>query len=154
MLKLVPKYQKGKVLPTPQQLQQGGSFTTGALANIIWEFPNQVKYGNGNYNNVNNKLLSQLTPNSRGHYLDNAKLSNHPTHPSKGKFNKSGIKFYLTDFGMQNPNLTLFGTADGNQDGQTTMIYKGGVVLPEITVIPTQRYIDNPYDQYKIYLKK
>ena len=51
---------------------------------------------------------------------------------------------------MQNPNLTLFGTADGNQDGQTTMIYKGGVVLPETT----QRYIDNPYDQYKIYLKK
>lgn len=40
-----PKYQKGKVLPTPQQLQQGGSFTTGALANIIWEIPNQVKYG-------------------------------------------------------------------------------------------------------------
>lgn len=154
MLKLVPKYQKGKVLPTPQQLQQGGSFTTGALANIIWEIPNQVKYGNGNYNNVNNKLLSQLTPNSRGHYLDNVKLSNHPTHPSRGKFNKSGIKFYLTDFGMQNPNLTLFGTADGNQDGQTTMIYKGGVVLPEITVTPTQRYIDNPYDQYKIYLKK
>ena len=154
MLKLVPKYQKGKVLPTPQQLQQGGSFTTGALANIIWEFPNQVKYGNGNYNNVNNKLLSQLTPDSRGHYLDNVKLSNHPTHPSRGKFNKSGIRFYLTDFGMQNPNLTLFGTADGNQDGQTTMIYKGGVVLPEITVTPTQRYIDNPYDQFKIYLKK
>ena len=45
---------------------------------------------------------------------DNVKLSNHPTHPSRGKFNKSGIKFYLTDFGMQNPNLTLFGTADGN----------------------------------------
>lgn len=84
MLKLVPKYQKGKVLPIPQQ---GGSFTTGALANIIWEFPNQVKYGNGNYYNVNNKLLSQLTPNSRGHYLDNVKLSNHPTHPSRGKFN-------------------------------------------------------------------
>ena len=53
---------------------------------------------------------------------------------------------------MQNPNLTLFGTADGNQDGQTTMIYKGGVVLPEITVTPKQgRYIDNTYDQIKIY---
>lgn len=49
-------------------------------------------------------------------------------------------------------NLTLFGTADGNQDGQTTMIYKGGVVLPEITVTPKQgRYIDNTYDQIKIY---
>lgn len=136
----------------PLTYQQGGNFTTKALANTIWEFSNQVKYGNGNYNNVNNKLLSQLTPDSRGHYLDKVKLSNHPTHPSRGKFNKSGTKFYLTDFGMQNPNLTLFGTADGNQDGQTTMIYKGGVVLPEITVTPKQgRYVDNTYDQVKIY---
>lgn len=131
----------------PLTYQQGGNFTTGALADTIWEFPNQVKYGN--YNNVNNKLLSQLTPDSRGHYPDKVKLSNHP---SRGRFNKSGTKFYLTDFGMQNPNLTLFGTADGNQDGQTTMIYKGGVVLPEITVTPKQgRYIDNTYDQIKIY---
>ena len=136
----------------PLTYQQGGNFTTGALADTIWEFPNQVKYGNGNYNNVNNKLLSQLTPDSRGHYSDKVKLSNHPTHPSRGRFNKSGTKFYLTDFGMQNPNLTLFGTADDNQDGQTTMIYKGGVVLPEITVTPKQgRYIDNTYDQIKIY---
>lgn len=136
----------------PLTYQQGGNFTTRALANTIWEFSNQVKYGNGNYNNVNNKLLSQLTPDSRGHYLDKVKLSNHPTHPSRGRFNKSGTKFYLTDFGMQNPNLTLFGTADGNQDGQTTMIYKGGVVLPEITVTPKQgRYVDNTYDQVKIY---
>lgn len=136
----------------PLTYQQGGNFTTGALANTIWEFPNQVKYGNGNYNNVNNKLLSQLTPDSRGHYSDKVKLSNHPTHPSRGRFNKSGTKFYLTDFGMQNPNLTLFGTADHNQDGQTTMIYKRGVVLPEITVTPKQgRYIDNTYDQIKIY---
>lgn len=131
----------------PLTYQQGGNFTTGALANTILEFSNQVKYGN--YNNVNNKLLSQLTPDSRGHYSDKVKLSNHP---SRGRFNKSGTKFYLTDFGMQNPNLTLFGTADGNQDGQTTMIYKGGVVLPEITVTPKQgRYIDNTYDQIKIY---
>lgn len=136
----------------PLTYQQGGNFTTGALANTVWEFPNQVKYGNGNYNNVNNKLLSQLTPDSRRHYSDKIKLSNHPTHPSRGRFNKSGTKFYLTDFGMQNPNLTLFGTADGNQDGQTTMIYKSGVVLPEITITPKQgRYIDNTYDQIKIY---
>lgn len=137
-----------------RKYQNGGSFTTGALADMAWSFPNQIKYGKGNYNNVNNKLLSQLTPDSRGHYSDKVKLSNHPTHPSRGIFNKSGTKFYMTDLGMQNPNLTLFGTADHNQDGQTTMIYKGGVVLPEITVTPTQRYINNPYDQYKIYLKK
>lgn len=132
----------------PLTYQQGGNFTTGALANTIWEFPNQIKYGN--HNNVNNKLLSQLTPDSKGHYDDKVKLSNHPTHPSRGRFNKSGTKFYLTDFGMQ--NLTLFGTADHNQDGQTTMIYKGGIVLPEITVTPKQgRYVDNTYDQIKIY---
>lgn len=143
---------KTKDLKNPLTYQQGGNFTTGALADTIWEFPNQVKYGNGNYNNVNNKLLSQLTLDSRGHYSDKVKLSNHPTHPSRGRFNKSGTKFYLTDFGMQNPNLTLFGTADGNQDGQTTMIYKSGVVLPEITVTPKQgNYIDNTYDQIKIY---
>lgn len=136
----------------PLTYQQGGNFTTGALANTTRYFPNQVKYGNGNYNNVNNKLLSQLKPNDAGHYDDIVKLSNHPTHPSRGRFNKSGTKFYLTDFGMQNPNLTLFGTADSNQDGQTTMIYKGGVVLPEITVTPKQgNYIDNTYDQIKIY---
>lgn len=136
----------------PLTYQWGGSFTTGALADMFRYFPNQVKYGNGNYNNVNNKLLSQLKPNDAGHYDDIVKLSNHPTHPSRGRFNKSGTKFYLTDFGMQNPNLTLFGTADGNQDSQTTMIYKGGVALPEITVTPKWgNYIDNTYDQIKIY---
>lgn len=136
----------------PLTYQQGGSFTTGALADAIYDNGSEQKYGNGNYNNVNNKLLSQLKPNAAGHYDDIVKLRNHPTHPSRGRFNKSGTKFYLTDFGMQNPNLTLFGTADGNQDSQTTMIYKGGVVLPEITVTPKQgRYIDNTYDQVKIY---
>ena len=136
----------------PLTYQQGGNFTTGALVDVIYDNGSEQKYGNGNYNNVNNKLLSQLTPNSKGHYDDIVKLRNHPTHPSRGRFNKSGTKFYLTDFGMQNPNLTLFGTADGNQDSQTTMIYKGGVVLPEITVTPKQEgYIDNTYDQIKIY---
>ena len=136
----------------PLTSQQGGSFTTGALADAIYDNGSEQKYGNGNYNNVNNKLLSQLTPNSKGHYNDIVKLRNHPTHPSRGRFNKSGTKFYLTDFGMQNPNLTLFGTADGNQDSQTTMIYKGGVVLPEITTTPKQgNYIDNTYDQIRIY---
>ncbi len=136
----------------PLTYQQGGNFTTGALVDAIYDNGLEQKYGNGNYNNVNNKLLSQLKPNKNNHYDDIVKLRNHPTHPSRGRFNKSGTKFYLTDFGMQNPNLTLFGTADGNQDSQTTMIYKGGVVLPEITVTPKQgNYIDNTYDQVKIY---
>lgn len=135
----------------PLTYQQGGSFTTGALVDTIYDNGTEQKYGKGNYNNFNPKLLSQLKPNENNHYDDIVKYKNHPTHPSRGKFNKSGTKFYITDFGMKNPNLTLFGTADGDQDGQTTMVYKGGVVLPEITVTPTQRYIDNPYDQIKIY---
>ena len=136
----------------PLTYQQGGSFTTGALVDAIYDNGIEQKYGKGNYNNFNPKLLSQLKPNKNNHYDDIVKYKNHPTHPSRGRFNKSGTKFYLTDLGMQNPNLTLFGTADGNQDSQTTMIYKGGVVLPEITVTPKQgNYIDNTYDQIKIY---
>ena len=135
----------------PLTYQQGGSFTTGALVDTIYDNGTEQKYGKGNYNNFNPKLLSQLKPNENNHYDDIVKYKNHPTHPSRGKFNKSGTKFYMTDFGMKNPNLTLFGTADGDQDSQATMIYKGGVVLPEITVTPEQRYIDNPYDQIKIY---
>ena len=135
----------------PLTYQQGGNFTTGALVDAIYDNGTEQKYGKGNYNNFNPKLLSQLKPNENNHYNDVVKYKNHPTHPSRGKFNKSGTKFYMTDFGMKNPNLTLFGTADGDQDGQTTMVYKGGVVLPEITVTPEQRYIDNPYDQIKIY---
>ncbi len=135
----------------PLTYQQGGSFTTGALADAIYDNGIEQKYGKGNYNNFNPKLLSQLKPNENNHYNDVVKYKNHPTHPSRGRFNKSGTKFYMTDFGMQNPNLTLFGTADGDQDSQATMIYKGGVVLPEITVTREQRYIDNPYDQIKIY---
>ncbi len=136
----------------PLTYQQGGSFTTGALVDAIYDNGLEQKYGNGNYNNFNPKLLSQLKPNKNNHYDDIVKLRNHPTHPARGRFNKSGTKFYLTDFGMQDPNLTLFGTADHNQDGQTTMIYKGGVVLPEITVTPKHgKYIDNTYDQIKIY---
>lgn len=135
----------------PLTYQWGGNFTTGALVDAIYDNGTEQKYGKGNYNNFNPKLLSQLKPNENNHYNDVVKYKNHPTHPSRGKFNKSGTKFYMTDFGMKNPNLTLFGTADGDQDSQTTMIYKGGVVLPEITVTPTQRYIDNSYDQIKIY---
>lgn len=98
--------------------------------------------------------MSTLPYSANINLQDRVKLINHPTHPKRGRFTKDGMKFYMSDFGMNNPNLTLFGAPDNYPDGQTTMIYKGGVVLPEITVTPTQRYIDNPYDQFKIYLKK
>lgn len=124
-----------------------------------WSNQDLFKYrryqNGGNYNNVNTALFSKYKPTGKDqHRDDRVKLINHPTHPKRGRFTKDGMKFYMSDFGMNNPNLTLFGAPDNYPDGQTTMIYKGGVVLPEITVTPTQRYIDNPYDQFKIYLKK
>lgn len=53
--------------------------------------------------------------------------------------------------GMGNPNYTLFGLNDGGQDLQAVMTYKGGVVLPEVTVTPKKKYIHNPYDNINIY---
>lgn len=127
-------------------------YTTGILADAAYSFPNQVKYGKGNYNNVNTALFSKYKPTGKDqHRDDRVKLINHPTHPKRGRFTKDGMKFYMSDFGMNNPNLTLFGAPDNYPDGQTTMIYKGGIVLPEITVTHEQKYIDNPYDQIKIY---
>lgn len=91
-------------------------------------------------------------PNERGHRDDRVKKPAHPTHPSRGKWN-SFEEFELTDKGMENPNYTLFGLNDGGQDPQATMTYKGGIVLPEITVTPKKSYIMNPYDNIKIFDK-
>lgn len=90
-------------------------------------------------------------PDERGHRDDRVKKPAHPTHPSRGKWN-SFTEFELTDKGMENPNYTLFGLNDNNQDPQAVMTYKGGVVLPEITVTPKKNYIHNPYDNVNIYL--
>ena len=89
-------------------------------------------------------------PDKRGHRDDRVKKPTHPTHPSRGKWN-SLEEFELTDKGMENPNYTLFGLNDGGQDPQAVMTYKGGVVLPEITVTPKKKYIYNPYDNINIY---
>ena len=48
---------------------------------------------------------------------DRVKLINHPTYPKRGRFTKDGMKFYMSDFGMNNPNLTLFGAPDNYPDG-------------------------------------
>lgn len=90
-------------------------------------------------------------PDKRGHRDDRVKKPAHPTHPSRGKWN-SFTEFELTDKGMENPNYTLFGLNDNNQDPQAVMTYKGGAVLPEITVTPKKNYIHNPYDNINIYL--
>lgn len=91
-------------------------------------------------------------PDERGHRDDRVKKPAHPTHPSRGKWN-SFEEFELTDKGMENPNYTLFGLVDGGQDPQAVMTYKGGIVLPEITVTPKESYIMNPYDNIKIFDK-
>lgn len=53
---------------------------------------------------------------------------------------------------MENPNLTFFGLADGN-DPNTVLKYKNDYVLPEITVTPHGAYVDNTYDQISLYPK-
>lgn len=83
-------------------------------------------------------------PDSRGHRDDRVKLPAHPSHPSRGTWN--GNEFQLTDLGMQSPNYTLFGLNDGGQDPQAVLTYKGGAVIPEITVTPNGNYVENPYD--------
>lgn len=91
-------------------------------------------------------------PDERGHRDDRVKKPTHPTHTSRGKWN-SFEEFELTDKGMENPNYTLFGLNDGGQDPQAIMTYKGGIVLPEITITPKESYIMNPYDNIKIFDK-
>ena len=93
-------------------------------------------------------------PNERGHRDDRVKKETHPSHPSRGSWNKSGTKFYLSEKGMQDPNHTLFGLTDGGQDPQATLYYKDSIVLPEITVTPKEKYIHNTYDNIKIKFQK
>ena len=47
---------------------------------------------------------------------------------------------------MGDPNHTLFGLVDGGQDPQAMLTYKGGIVLPELTITPKKKYIHNTYD--------
>ena len=90
-------------------------------------------------------------PDSRGHRDDRVKLPAHPSHPSRGTW--GGNKFQLTDLGMQSPNYTLFGLNDGGQDPQAVLTYKGGAVIPEITVTPNGNYVENPYDNIIMHQK-
>lgn len=91
-------------------------------------------------------------PDARGHRDDRVKKLAHPTHPKRGNWN--GDEFALTDFGMQNPNYTMFGVVDGNQDPQAILTYKDGIVLPEFTVTPDGNYIMNDYDNIRLNFNK
>lgn len=91
-------------------------------------------------------------PDARGHRDDRVKKLAHPTHPRRGTWN--GDEFVLTDFGMRDPNYTMFGVVDGGQDPQSILTYKGGVVLPEFTVTPDRNYIMNNYDNILLEFNK
>jgi hypothetical protein len=90
-------------------------------------------------------------PDARGHRDDRVKKPAHPSHPSRGTWDKD--KFVLTDLGMQNSNYTMFGLVDGGQDPQATLIYRDGIVLPEITVTPQGNYFFNPYDNIRLNMR-
>lgn len=84
---------------------------------------------------------------ARGHFPDEVKLPNHPTHPSRGYWTRDN--FILNDVGFNNPNLTIFGAAD-SQDPQARILYNSpegiSTVIPEVTVTPDGFYIKNTYD--------
>ena len=86
----------------------------------------------------------------RGHRLDIVKSELHPTHPSRGIFNEDGNIFRLTDKGMEDPNYTMFGAVDNDQDPQVVLSYQNGIVLPEWTVTPNGNYVNNSYDNIRL----
>ena len=133
-------------------------YSAGSLVNTIYKNSKKDEYlGEPSHHydfTISEEEANRLGyyPDKRGHRDDRVKKPAHPTHPSRGKWN-SLEEFELTDKGMENPNYTLFGLNDGGQDPQAVMTYKGGVVLPEITVTPKKKYIYNSYDNINIYAK-
>lgn len=140
--------------------QKGGSlYSTGNVVNTLYE-NNDVHEKLGTpwhkYDFTQSEEWANAHgyfPDERGHRDDRVKKETHPSHPSRGRWNKSGTKFYLSEKGMQDPNHTLFGLADGGQDPQATLYYKKGIVLPEITVTPNESYVHNTYDNIKLHSK-
>ena len=137
--------------------QKGGSlYSAGNVVNTLYE-NNDVHEKLGtpwhNYDFTQSEEWADAHgyfPDEKGHRDDRVKKEAHPSHPSQGRWNKPGTKFYLSEKGMQDPNHTLFGLADGGQDPQATLYYKNGIVLPEITVTPNESYVHNTYDNIKL----
>ena len=100
--------------------QQGGSlYSSGNITESLYRGASKVEslgtpWHNYDFTqseewaNANGYLLDE-----RGHRDDRVKKETHPSHPSRGSWNKSGTKFYLSEKGMQDTNHTLFGLADG-----------------------------------------
>ncbi len=134
---------------------EDSSYNAGNLTNTLYNHFKVENLGKPqhNYNFAQSDEWADAHgyyPDSRGHRNDAVKKESHPTHPSRGTF-VSPYQFELSDKGLENSNYTLFGLADGGQDSQATMTYKGSTVLPELTVTPNESYINNPYDNLKLY---
>lgn len=143
---------------TQNKKENGGNYKVNSLLDAIYaNAKGEKQYGNPieNYNNTiseNEAELLGYKKDYRGHRDDRVKYSNHPSHPSRGTFDKNN-NFNLSDRGLNNSNYTLFGLRDGNQDGESVIKYNNSIVLPEITKTPNSVYIDNPYDNIAIKMK-
>lgn len=133
----------------------GGPYSAGKMSDALYEAAKKVeRLGDPDHHYDFNQ--TDEWADAHGYYLDNrghrddrVKKLAHPTHPSRGKWNGLN-EFQLTELGMKDPNYTMFGMADGDQDPQATLTYKGDIVLPEITVTPKANYIHNSYDNLNI----
>lgn len=138
--------------------EDGGNYKVNNLLDAIYiNAKGEKQYGNPieNYNNTiseNEAELLGYKKDYRGHRDDRVKYNNHPSHPSRGTFDKYN-NFNLSNKGLDNSNYTLFGLGDGNQDGNSVIKYNNSIVLPEITKTPNNVYIDNPYDKIAIKMK-
>ena len=151
------KQNKETSFPIINIFRDGGSYSAGNMvAAIKRSTAKEEDLGKPkhNYDFIQSKKWANAHgyyPDERGHRDDRVKKPAHPTHPSKGKWNGLN-EFQLTDLGMKDPNYIMFGMADGGQDPQAVLTYKGAVILPEITVTPKSNYIHNSYDNRNIYL--
>lgn len=134
---------------------EGGNYTVGNLVDAIYqnnpkeeflEAPNRDYTQSEEWANAHGYY-----PDAKGHRDDRVKKPAHPSHPSRGTW--QGDNFILTGKGFEDPNYTLFGLNDGGQDPYATLIYDDTIVLPEITVTPNGKYINNSYDNIRLHLK-
>jgi hypothetical protein len=137
---------------------EGGNFNAGNLVNAIYNNTKNEEYlgpPNHGYNFIKPtwwiKQNGFNNVDERGHMDDRVKLESHPTHPSRGTF-RSLNQFDFTNKGFEDPNYTMFGVVDNDQDPQATMTYRGGIVLPELTITPKGNYVLNSYDNFKLHL--
>lgn len=137
------------------KFDDGGPYSAGKMADALYEAAKKVESlgePNHHYDFTQTEEWANAHgyyPDNRGHRDDRVKKLAHPTHPSRGKW-KGLNEFQLTELGMEDPNYTMFGMADGDQDPQATLTYKEAIVLPEITVTPKANYIHNSYDNLNI----